>query len=224
MDLSQTPILPSISAPEMGLRLCMALAGGLLVNVIYKKTRPATQVNPSFPPTIVLLAVLIGMVTQVIGNNVARAFSLVGALSIVRFRTVVRDTQDTAFVIFAVVIGMAAGAGSYSIAILGLIVGAVAAFIARPNYNSSWSDSGSALSLRLGLGADPRTLLAPTLDQHLSRYEILSVTTVRQGAAIDYLYRVYLKPEASPASLVKDLNTVEGVQNVELKRGETESN
>ena len=50
------------------------------------------------------------MVTQVIGDNVARAFSLVGALSIVRFRTVVRDTQDTAFVIFAVVVGMAVGA------------------------------------------------------------------------------------------------------------------
>src|SRR2546430_13730647 len=45
--------------------------------------------------------------TQVIGDNVARAFSLVGALSIVRFRTVVRDTQDTAYVIFAVVVGMA---------------------------------------------------------------------------------------------------------------------
>ena len=50
------------------------------------------------------------MVTQVIGDNVARAFSLVGALSIVRFRTVVRDTQDTAYVIFAVAVGMAVGA------------------------------------------------------------------------------------------------------------------
>ena len=201
MDLSPNSILPPISAPEMGLRLCMALIGGLLVNVIYKKTRPVTLVNPSFPPTIVLLAVLIGMVTQVIGNNVARAFSLVGALSIVRFRTVVRDTQDTAFVIFAVVIGMAAGAGSYPIAVLGLVVGGIAAFIVRRNYGSTWSETESALSLRLGLGGDPETLLGPTLAQHLSRHEILSVTTVRQGAAIDYLYRVYLKPEANPAAL-----------------------
>ena len=58
-----------------------------------------------------LLSILIAMVTQVIGDNVARAFSLVGALSIVRFRTVVRDTVDTAFVIFAVAVGMAVGAG-----------------------------------------------------------------------------------------------------------------
>ena len=50
------------------------------------------------------------MVSMVIGNEIARAFSLVGALSIVRFRTVVEDTRDTAFVIFAVVVGMALGA------------------------------------------------------------------------------------------------------------------
>ena len=59
-----------------------------------------------------LLSILIAMVTQVIGDNIARAFSLVGALSIVRFRTVVRDTQDTAFVIFAVAVGMAMGANN----------------------------------------------------------------------------------------------------------------
>ena len=66
----------------------------------------------SFTVTLVLLTILIAMVTQVIGDNVARAFSLVGALSIVRFRTVVRDTQDTAYVIFAVAVGMAVGSES----------------------------------------------------------------------------------------------------------------
>ena len=67
------------------------------------------------------------MVTQVIGDNVARAFSLVGALSIVRFRTVVRDTQDTAYVIFAVVVGMAVGAKNPWVAFIGLgLVGAAA--------------------------------------------------------------------------------------------------
>src|SRR3712207_7596331 len=60
------------------------------------------------------------MVTQVIGDNIARAFSLVGALSIVRFRTVVRDTQDTAYVIFAVAVGMAVGAGHPMLAASGM--------------------------------------------------------------------------------------------------------
>ena len=82
----------------------------------------------SFRATLVLLSILIAIVTQVVGNNTARAFSLVGALSIVRFRTVVQDTQDTAFVIFAVVMGMAAGANDIWISVIGLVVVTAAAF------------------------------------------------------------------------------------------------
>ena len=102
--------LPVETALGVLLRLLAACGLGYVVAVIYRKTRPAPAVLASFPGTLVLLSVLIAMVTQVIGDNVARAFSLVGALSIVRFRTVVRDTQDTAYVIFAVAVGMAVGA------------------------------------------------------------------------------------------------------------------
>ena len=66
-----------------------------------------------------LLSALIAMVAQVVGNNAALAFSLVGALSIVRFRTVVRDTEDTAFVIFAVVVGMSVGVHNLMVASIG---------------------------------------------------------------------------------------------------------
>src|SRR5215471_9704198 len=97
---------PKVSPWDVVVRLALALLLGGLVSWVYCRTRRNTEFAPSFPTTLVLLAVLIAMVTQVIGDSVARAFSLVGALSIVRFRTVVRDTQDTAYVIFAVVVGM----------------------------------------------------------------------------------------------------------------------
>src|SRR5207253_3672573 len=130
----------------------VALALGCLVAWIYRRTRQGNEVAASFPVTLVLLSVLIAMVTQVIGDNVARAFSLVGALSIVRFRTVVRDTQDTAFVIFAVVVGMAIGAAhtdatsgligyfaGYRIAALGVIIVGLAAFVIRQGAVLDWS-------------------------------------------------------------------------------------
>src|SRR5688572_24629095 len=104
---------PAGSPLEVMIRLAVSLLGGIIVSWIYRKTRPDFAIAPSFPGTLVLLAVLIAMVTQVIGDSVARAFSLVGALSIVRFRTVVRDTQDTAYVIFAVVVGMAVGTNNF---------------------------------------------------------------------------------------------------------------
>ena len=113
---------PAVSPLDIGARLLMALVLGLGVSGIYRTTRPAGDVIATFPGTLVMLAVLIAMVTQVIGDSVARAFSLVGALSIVRFRTVVRDTQDTAFVIFAVVVGMSIGARDAWVALVGLSV------------------------------------------------------------------------------------------------------
>ena len=86
---------PSVSAGAVAIRLLVAAVLGAVVAGIYRCTRKGAEISSSFPVTLVLLSILIAMVTQVIGDNVARAFSLVGALSIVRFRTVVRDTLQT---------------------------------------------------------------------------------------------------------------------------------
>lgn len=206
----------------VGQHLIVAFIGGLLVTAIYRGTRARSHRNPSFPATLVLLSILIAMVTQVIGDNVARAFSLVGALSIVRFRTVVRDTQDTAFVIFAVVVGMAAGADAYAVAAVGLAVGGVAAAVVRTKVNTTWDDTESALHLRVGLGSDPKILLAPVFEKTLEHFEVLSVSTIKQGAALDYVYRIRPLEGFDPAQFVKELNQLDGVQNVELRRGEPE--
>src|SRR6185436_20492847 len=130
-------------------RLVVAFLLGCVVAGIYRSTHRDEPITPSFPRTLVLLSILIAMVTQVIGESVARAFGLVGALSIVRFRTVVRDTQDTAFVIFAVIVGMACGAGTYSIAAVGLVVGGVAAALVRTRINIGWNDTENTLNIRL---------------------------------------------------------------------------
>src|SRR2546426_2743328 len=132
-DFLKAPFVngPNVAPLDVLIRLLAALVLGGLVSWIYRRTRKRTEVTASFPVTLVLLSVLIAMVTQVIGDNVARAFSLVGALSIVRFRTVVRDTQDTAYVIFAVVVGMAVGAQDLAVAAIGLAVVAIAAWFLR---------------------------------------------------------------------------------------------
>src|SRR5687767_13382050 len=99
----------AVEPRTLAVRLALSLVFGVVVADIYRRTKHDPAENTSFSATLVLLTILIAVVTQVIGDNIARAFSLVGALSVVRFRTVVQDTRDTAFVIFAVVIGMALG-------------------------------------------------------------------------------------------------------------------
>ena len=204
-------------------RLVAALALGGLVALVYRVTRPRAEVAPSFTATLVLLSILIAMVTQVIGDNVARAFSLVGALSIVRFRTVVRDTQDTAYVIFAVAVGMAVGAGQYWVAVGGIAVVGTAAALMRqkPDVGAPAARADELpfeLQIRLGIGHDPQTTLAPTLDEHGHGRRLMSVATARQGIAVDATYRLALPTEDTAAALLRALNRIEGVQSVTLQR------
>ncbi|HEX8916646.1 MAG TPA: DUF4956 domain-containing protein, partial [Humisphaera sp.] len=100
------------------LRIGVAFLFGCVAAAVHHLTsarrfRPPDEEGrgPVLAGTLVLLAVLIALVMLVIGESVARAFGLAGALAIVRFRTVVEDTRDTAFVMYAVIAGMAAGTG-----------------------------------------------------------------------------------------------------------------
>src|SRR5262249_7204142 len=147
-----------------------------------------------------------------------RAFSLVGALSIVRFRTVVDDTRDTAFVIFAVIVGMAVGTGQFLVPVVGIpVVGLAAIGLHRSRSGNSTPIEGT-LTVRIGLGRDAESLLAVPLASHVERRRLISVGTTKQGAALELEYAVRLKSETDLTGLVTDLNQVEGIQSVEIKR------
>lgn len=206
-----------ISADKLAVRLVLSAALGAAVASIYALTRRKTRSEAApFFATLVLLTVLIALVTQVIGNSVARAFSLVGALSIVRFRTVVDDTRDTSFVIFAVAVGMAVGAGFPSLALVGIpVVGLTAAILAL------WGGSATAqpakLVVRVAVGTDPQTLLKPAFDRHLSESKFQAADPAKQGAAVDYTYLVRTRPGVAAVALIGELGRIDGVQSVEWR-------
>ena len=209
-----------ISALEILARLCVAAVFGGLVALVYRRSRNEIDITPTFPPTLVLLAILIAMVTQVIGDNVARAFSLVGALAIVRFRTVVRDTQDTAFVMLSVVVGMAVGAKAPWVAAIGLALVAVVAILMKPPATGDYITARLPLLLRIriGLGHDAEALLGSTLDVYFSHRRMASIETAKHGVSIDVAYEAKLREPGTPEQLVRALNRIEGVQSVRVER------
>jgi hypothetical protein len=210
---------PQVAPLDVLVRLLAAFLLGAMVAWIYRHTSRHAEVSSSFTVTLVLLSVLIAIVTQVIGDNVARAFSLVGALSIVRFRTVVRDTQDTAYVIFAVVIGMAVGAKNLWVAALGLAVCGLAAYLMMLRARLLPAvPAAVVLSMRVGLGHDLESLLGATLDAHLQERELMSVGTGKQGIALDVTYQARLRPSGSAHELVTSLNRIDGVQSASVQR------
>jgi hypothetical protein len=199
-------------------RLVVSFIAGWLVAIVYAWGRRNSLTATTFPGTLVLMTILIAMVTQVIGENMARAFGLVGALSIVRFRTVMQDTQDVAYVIFAVAVGMAIGAGQPTIALFCLAGIATAATIFRYFPSVNVITNVASLHVRLGIGRSPEVTLDPVLADTTTRREMTSVETAKQGAAVDVEYRVLLRPDISPADLVARLNQIEGVQSVQFRK------
>jgi hypothetical protein len=208
---------------DIAIRLSVAVLLGCVVAWIYVRTSRPGEPASSFLVTLVLLSVLIAMVTQVIGNNVARAFSLVGALSIVRFRTVVRDTRDTAYVIFAVVVGMAVGAANLWVAVIGVVIVGLASFVIASRIGFAGDAAAPyTLRMRMALGHDLETAVGPTLNEFCATRRVLSVATNRQGAALEYLIETRLRPGSSPEAMVKAVNLLEGIQDIRLERDEGE--
>ncbi len=199
------------------LRALLALLLGGVVVVVYRRSRSPIEQTPSFPPTLLLMTVLIAIVTQVIGNNSARAFSLVGVLSIVRFRTVVRDTLDTVFVIFAVTIGMAVGADELWVAFVGILVVVMALVIVKSApHNLGGTMTAYHLTVRVGSDKDVLAALEPVLDTHLLDRRLLSISSAKHGAAIDRSYEVHVKRDQQPDTLVQACVKLEGVMSVDL--------
>jgi len=209
----QTPPLSTIIV-----RVVLALLGGFLTAALYRITlgRGRRDVR-SLPTTLVLLSLLIAVVTVVIGNNIARAFGLVGALSIVRFRTVVDDTADTAFVIFSVTLGMAIGSGYLVLATVAFPAMAIGAFVMLRYDTTRKLQTQATLVVKFGLGLDADAALKPAFDQYTASRHVCGAATAGKGTAVEVTYRVQLIRQNEMLNFIAALNKVDGVSSAELR-------
>lgn len=202
---------------DMAGHLVAAFGLGMLVAGIYYFTnrKPGEKANLSFLATLIILAGLIGLVTLVIGNSVARAFSLVGALAIVRFRTVVDDTRDTAFVMFSVAAGMSAGTGNLAPPLLCMPLVLAVSWFLRPRDNQK--SIHATLTIRLAISQNSNQDLQKVLNQHLLNYSLAGLSTARGGSAVDSTYEITLTNPKLVFELVQTLNQIDGIQAVEVR-------
>ena len=95
---------------------------GFFVFISYYRSHRGTIYSKKFNASLVILTVLTGTVMTVIGNNIALSLGMVGALSIVRFRTAIKDSRDTVYIFWAIIIGICCGVGDYLVASVGSAV------------------------------------------------------------------------------------------------------
>jgi uncharacterized membrane protein YhiD involved in acid resistance len=165
------------------------------------------------------------MATQIIGDNIARAFSLVGALSIVRFRTAVPSTRDVAFVLAAVVVGMAVGAGQYWIAAMGIPTIALATGIesltnrtTQVQHVSISETTPAVWRLNLQSSLYAAGGWEEVLHEYAVKFTLQSVETARRGSTIELVYHLEWGQAQRPVELLAALNALPPVEAVALKQ------
>lgn len=112
----------SLSTQDIIIRLIMSLIIGLFIMISYKVSHVGTLYSRKFNVSLFILTILTTMVMTVIGNNVALSLGMVGALSIVRFRTAIKDSRDTMYIFWAIIVGICCGVGDYTVACIGTAI------------------------------------------------------------------------------------------------------
>jgi uncharacterized membrane protein YhiD involved in acid resistance len=196
--------------------LFLALAAGLVIGIVYKATHRGLTYSQNFVVTLVLMCITVSAVMMVIGSNLARAFALVGALTIVRFRTVIKDTRDTAFVFFSLTEGIAAGTGNYLLsAVSTVFISTVAVILFKTNYGS-YMRSEYVIRLRFDRDTGIETVYTKLISEKTSRSTLIHIEPTDNGRYLILSYDITLKRGVSAPSLVSSLERTEGIDRVSL--------
>lgn len=114
---STTAVSPIDALESMG----MALVLGIIVCITYKVTYSGVSYSKKFNISLIMLSLITTMVMNILGSSLALSLGMVGALSIIRFRTAVKDPRDTTYIFWAISIGLGAGSSNYYIVIIGTL-------------------------------------------------------------------------------------------------------
>ena len=115
---STSGAIETITVVQLVMSLFLSFILSLIVGYIYQVTHQGTSYSQSTVQTMVIMSMVVAVIMIIIGSNIARAFSLVGALSIIRFRNAVKESRDVAFYFLSMAVGMSCGTGFYGVAIV----------------------------------------------------------------------------------------------------------
>ena len=198
----------SVSLLDMALALVLAFGIGLFIFLVYKKTFSGVMYSSSFGVTLVALTMITTMVILAVTSNVVLSLGMVGALSIVRFRTAIKEPLDIAFLFWSIAVGIVLAAGLIPLAVAGSLVigGVLLVFVTRKAYESPYI---LVLQCR-DQAAEAHSKVF--LEEHTRRC-VTKSKTVRQGA-VELDLEIRLKDGST--GFVNDLAGMEGVDSAVL--------
>lgn len=190
-----------LSPAQTTLSLLVAFALAFLWATVYRKTHSGIAYTRSFFFSIILISPIIAMIMMAIGSNIALSLGLVGSLSVIRFRTVVKDTKDMTFLFMAIAIGLTSGANVWLVGIIGtIVVSVIAIVLARVGHNSV--GSADYILIFRSDQKDPWQAISPDAREMISWKQLRGATDLDSGKDFEYTYSVRLARKASPEAIV----------------------
>jgi uncharacterized membrane protein YhiD involved in acid resistance len=211
--LSAGPFTPE----NMLLSLLLAFVLGQVIAWVYYFTHTGLSYSRTYVQSLVLVTVVVAMVMAVIGDNIIRAFGLMGALAIIRFRNVVKDTRDIVFIFCALVVGMAAGSQRFSIAVVGtIVISLIALYLYLTGFGTHHPHNGF-LRFSLPGHIGPKHPVPTILKRFCGSFTLISAQDSGFGSSeVEYAYQLMIRNAKKNEQMLSELEKVEGVGNISL--------
>lgn len=217
------PVIPDVSLGlgidpvTVGIALFGSFLLGLIIAFVYRATHRGLSYSQSFQFSLVLLGMLGSAVMMIASGSIIRAVGLLGAFSLIRFRTAVKDPKDMAYILFVLVTGLAMGAQLYVLALLATVaVCGVILLLTWLNFGMTQTHEGILRLLCKGEGhAGVQTAgYEEVLQEHSAGFRLLSAHA--HGERMEFTYGVRPKRGESPLALLELLRKEKGVEDAEL--------
>lgn len=193
-----------------------ALALGLGISLVYIYTHKNEEYSASSAIALIMLPAIIAMIILLVGNNIARAFSLAGAFSLIRFRSAPGDSKDIAYVFFTLSVGLACGMGYIGYAALfAVILCVVMTILTKLNFGKK-RNSPMQLKIVLPEDMDYQTAFDNVLDEYTTSYKLVKVKTTEFGSLFEITYNITLRNNIDSKSFIDRLRCRNGNLNVVL--------
>lgn len=211
---SSNASITSLSITDALLTVAIAIVLGGVISWTYMRTQ--TAYTQSFALTMMVLPTIIAIIILLIGSNIARAFSLAGAFSIIRFRSAPGDSKDISYVLFSMAAGLGCGVGAYGYAVLFTVCLCVLMLVLK--------------SIKFGSHKESMKLLKVTIPENLGYeeafdevfkvfgvdYELKKVRTAELGSLYEVVYAIKMPPSTSQKELLDAIRTRNGNLDITL--------
>jgi len=198
-----------VTLPVILVTLLVSIVLGLIIGLTYMFTS-RKQYSQSFVLTLVMLPVILSMIICFVGSNVARAFSLAGTLSIIRFRSAPGDPKDIGFIFFSIAAGLSAGVGLILYGVVFVVILCAFMFLLYFTNFAKPSKKKKIIRITVPEDTDYSSVFDETFKKYTLHFEISKVKTTNLGSLFEVFFDVTLMPDCDEKKLLDELRCLNG--------------